>query len=82
MYSSNDVKQFALRAVQGMIESTNSMAEDPDYNIPTGDITDEIRGQAIDFVRDMVADFEFEIIEAIKTMKFRAERTITFTVGE
>lgn len=82
MYSSNDVKQFALRAVQGMVESANDMARDPDYNVPTGDMTDEIRQEAIVFVRDMVADFEFEIIEAIKTMKFRAERTITFTVGE
>ena len=82
MYSSNDVKQFALRAVQGMVESTNDLARDPDYNVPTGDITDEIRQEAIVFVRDMMSDFEFEIIEAIKTMKFRAERTITFTVGE
>ena len=52
MYSSNDVKQFALRAVQGMVESTNDLARDPDYNVPTGDMTDEIRQEAIVFVRD------------------------------
>ena len=77
MYTSTDIRAFARIAVRDMVEATSEMSKDEEYNIPTGDITGEIRDRALDYAADMLRDFEYEVLQAIREMKFTAERTCT-----
>ena len=76
MYTEADVQNFARKFIQEMIDSSIEMSADEDYNIPSGDITEEIRGQAMGYAEDMLFDFSHEVLRAIREMKFTAERTI------
>jgi hypothetical protein len=76
MYTQADVQNFARKFIQDMIDSSIDLSADEDYNIPSGDITEEIRGQAMGYAEDMLFDFSHEVLRAIREMKFTAERTI------
>ena len=72
-----DVQRFARGFVREMVETSIEMSKEEDYSIPTGDITEDIREQALQYAEDMLVDFQYEVLRAIREMKFNAERTIT-----
>ena len=77
MFNREDINRFAKKAIADMVDSLNHMAEDPEYNVPSGDITEEIREDSLQYAEDMLQDFQYEVMQAIRTMKFAAERTTT-----
>jgi hypothetical protein len=82
MYTDDDVRCFARAAVRLMVQSSNEMSKDEEYNIPTGDITETIRDQALDYAADMLRDFEHEVLQAIRELKFSSVRTCTLKFEE
>jgi len=69
MYNEDDVKRFATAALEGALDIAIDMSCEDGAAIDISD--DTIRGQATMFADDVMNDLREEVLEAIKTMKFK-----------
>jgi len=69
MYNEDDVKRFATAALEGALDIAIDMSCEDGAAIDISD--DTIRGQATMFAEDVMNDLREEVLEAIKTMKFK-----------
>ena len=69
MYTNDDVKRFAAAALEGALDSAIDMSCEDGEIIDISD--DAIRGNAETFASDIMNDLREEVLEAIKTMKFK-----------
>lgn len=69
MYNKDDVKRFAAAALEGALDIAIDMSCEDGEKIDISD--DTIRGNATMFAEDIMNDLREEVLEAIKTMKFK-----------
>jgi protein involved in sex pheromone biosynthesis len=69
MYTADDVKRFAAAAIGGALESAIDLSCEDGEEIDISD--DGLRSQAERFAGDIMNDLREEVLEAIKTIKFK-----------
>ena len=69
MYNKDDVTRFAAAALEGALDTAIDMSCEDGEKIDISD--DTIRAHATMFAEDIMNDLREEVLEAIKTMKFK-----------
>ena len=69
MYTKEDVTRFATAALESALDIAIDMSCEDGEKIDISD--DTIRGNAEMFATDIMNDLREEVLEAIKTMKFK-----------
>ena len=69
MYTKEDVTRFATAALEGALDIAIDMSCEDGEKVDISD--DTIRGNASVFAEDIMNDLREEVLEAIKTMKFK-----------
>lgn len=75
MYNKDDVTRFAAAALEGALDIAIDYATDPQCDVPGGLSDEKLRANATMFAEDIMNDLREEVLEAIKTMKFRKQIT-------